>query len=248
MKKIKVGAVSYLNTRPLLYGIQHLPIIQKIDLVSDYPANIARQLLDDKIDIGLVPVAIIPALETYFIETDFCIGAVGPVASVCLFSEVPIDRIERVWLDYQSKTSVNLARVLLKFFWQKEVVFLDATEGYQHKIKGTTAGVVIGDRAFAQRQISPCKYDLAEAWQKFTGLPFVFAAWIANKKLPDDFIAEFNEANAFGFSNLEQVIAEKPCDKYDLHEYYTKNISYNLDDRKRMGLETFLQFLRQLNT
>lgn len=247
MNKIKVGAVNYLNTKPLLYGIERLPVMNDIALVTNYPANIAQQLLDDKIDIGLVPVAIIPKLAAYFIETDFCIGAVGPVASVCLFSEVPLEQVERVWLDYQSRTSVSLARVLLKKFWKKEVEFLQAKEGYQHEIKGTTAGVVIGDRAFAQRQVSPFRYDLAEAWQTFTGLPFVFAAWVANKKLQQSFLDAFNEANGYGLTKLEDVIKENPYDKYDLHTYYTKNISYNLDDKKRQGLETFLGYLMQLD-
>ncbi|CAN5698030.1 menaquinone biosynthesis protein [soil metagenome] len=247
MNKIKVGAVNYLNTKPLLYGIERLPVMKDITLVTDYPANIAQQLLDDKIDIGLVPVAIIPKLAAYFIETDFCIGAVGPVASVCLFSEVPLEQVERVWLDYQSRTSVSLARVLFKNFWKKEVEFLQAKEGYQHEIKGTTAGVVIGDRAFAQRQVSPFRYDLAEAWQTFTGLPFVFAAWVANKKLQQSFLDAFNEANGYGLTKLEDVINENPYDKYDLHTYYTKNISYNLDDKKRQGLETFLGYLMQLD-
>jgi chorismate dehydratase len=246
MEKIKVGAVSYLNTKPMLYGIERLPIRQKIDLVTDYPAKIAQQLLDGTIDVGLVPVAIIPKLAEHHIVTDFCIGATGPVASVSLFSEVPMEQVKSVLLDYQSRTSVRLARVLLKNYWQKDFELLEATEGYQEQIKGTTAGVVIGDRAFAQRQISPYVYDLAEAWKAYTGLPFVFAAWVANKKLPDDFVAEFNEANALGFSNLPEVIAENPYDKYSLQTYYTENVSYQLDEQKRNGLNRFLAELKAL--
>ena len=247
MEKIKVGAVNYLNTKPLLYGIERLPICNDIELVTDYPANIAQQLLDGKIDIGLVPVAIIPRLAAHYIETDYCIGAQGAVVSVCLFSEVPLDRIEKVWLDYQSKTSVNLARVLLKKFWKKNVEFLDATEGYQHKIKGTSAGVVIGDRAFAQRQVSPYIYDLAEAWKTYTGLPFVFAAWVANKQLPQAFLTAFNAANGYGLCKLEEVIKENPYDKYDLHTYYSNNISYRFDQEKKRGLQAFLNDLKQLD-
>lgn len=247
MKKIKVGAVSYLNTKPLLYGIERLPVRKDIELVTDYPANIAQQLLDGTIDVGLVPVAIIPRLAEHHIVTDFCIGATGPVASVCLFSEVPMDEIKSVLLDYQSRTSVRLARVLLKQYWRKDFDLLEASEGYQQQIKGTTAGVVIGDRAFAQRQVSPYIYDLAEAWQTYTGLPFVFAAWVANKQLPTDFVAEFNEANALGFQHLPEIIAENPYDKYSLETYYKKNISYNLTDGKRLGLKRFLEELKGLD-
>ena len=89
LKKIKVGAVSYLNTKPLLYGIKHHPVFQQMELIEDYPSHIAQLLIDDKIDLGLIPVAVIPALKEYHIITDYCIGANGAVASVCLFSQVP---------------------------------------------------------------------------------------------------------------------------------------------------------------
>ncbi|MEP7319377.1 MAG: MqnA/MqnD/SBP family protein, partial [Panacibacter sp.] len=121
MKKIKVGAVSYLNTKPLLYGIKRWPeLMEQIELVEDYPSNIAAMLVEGTIDMGLVPVAVIPRLKEWHIITDYCIGADGDVASVCLFSEVPMEKIEKVLLDYQSKTSVNLAKILLKAYWKIE--------------------------------------------------------------------------------------------------------------------------------
>ena len=243
LKKIKVGAVSYLNTKPLLYGIKRSGLMDKIELIEEYPAKIAQMLLNDEIDVGLVPVAIIPKLKEAQIITSFCIGAEGEVASVCLFSEVPIEQIETVILDYQSRTSVNLAKILLREYWQKQVVFEEATEDFRSKIKGTTAAVVIGDRAFEQRLISPYIYDLAEAWKAFTGLPFVFAAWVANKQLNEDFIDAFNRANGYGIKHIDEVIAENIYDKYNLEKYYTQNISYHLTDEKRKGLELFLSKL-----
>jgi chorismate dehydratase len=244
LEKIKVGAVSYLNTKPLLYGIKRSWIMDKIELIEEYPSSIAAKLLEGKIDIGLVPVAIIPKLKEAHIVTDICIGAEGPVGSVCLFSEVPIDKIEKVLLDYQSRTSINLFKVLLREYWKRDVLMEDAKQGYQQEIKGTTAGVVIGDRAFEQRTVSPYIYDLAEAWNDFTGLPFVFAAWVANKRLPEDFISEFNDANELGLNHLEEVIAENPYPFYDLKKYYTENISYHLTDEKRKGLALFLEKLK----
>lgn len=243
LKKIKVGAVSYLNTKPLLYGVKHSGLMDKIELIEEYPAKIAQMLLDDEIDIGLVPVAIIPLLKEAYIVTDFCIGAEGEVASVCLFSEVSIAQIETVILDYQSRTSVNLAKVLLKEYWQKEVIFKEATANFRDEIKGTTAAVVIGDRAFEQRLVSTYCYDLAAAWKTFTGLPFVFAAWVANKPLNEDFIDAFSRANAYGIKNIDDVIAENLYDKYNLKKYYTENISYQLTKEKREGLKLFLSKL-----
>lgn len=219
--------------------------MDRIELVEDYPSRIAAMLLNDEIDVGLVPVAIIPKLEQAHIVTDYCIGAVGDVASVCLFSEVEMDKVEKVLLDYQSRTSVNLCKVLLEHYWKKEVEFVDvsATDFRSH-IKGTTAGVVIGDRAFEQRKVSPYIYDLAAAWKDFTGLPFVFAAWVANKPLDEGFIDAFNMANGYGLKHIDEVVAENPYTLYDLKKYYSENISYQLDDEKRKGLEKFLGYLQ----
>jgi chorismate dehydratase len=246
LKKIKVGAVSYLNTKPLLWGIKRSHnLLQQIELVEEYPSKIADKLINGKIDVGLVPVAIIPKLKESNIVTDFCIGADGDVASVCMFSEVPVEKIERVLLDYQSRTSVNLCKLLLKNYWKISPVSEDTKENYLHCIKGATAAVVIGDRALAQRKVSAYIYDLAGAWKIMTGLPFVFAAWIANKKLPEDFIQQFNEANAVGLKNIDAVIEENRNDVYDLKKYYTQNISYELDEQKLKGMEKFLEMIRE---
>jgi len=237
-----VAAVSYLNTKPLLYGIKHHEVLKNIELVEDYPARIAQLLIDDYVDIGLIPVAAIPKLREWHLVTDYCIGSDGAVASVCIFSEVPIWDIEKVYLDYQSRTSVKLAQVLLKEYWKKDVVFIDATgEDYRHNIKGTTAGVVIGDRALEQRQKSNYIYDLGEAWKAHTGLPFVFAAWIANKELPHGFLKKFNDANALGLSQIDTVVAQFPYPIFNLNDYYKKYINYSLTADKQEGLKLFLE-------
>jgi len=242
-KKIRVGAVSYLNTKPLIYGIEKGMIKDEAELLIDYPSKIGSMLLEDEIDVGLVPVAIIPEMKEHHIISDYCIGSVGAVASVCLFSEVPLDKIETVLLDYQSRTSVALLKVLIKNFWKIDVAFEETSGNYQSKISGTTAGLVIGDRALQQRNISSFIYDLGEEWEKFSGLPFVFATWISNKVLDEHFIKKFNRANAFGLNKIDEVVSENPYNVFDLHHYYTDCISFNLDEEKRKGLELFLSLL-----
>jgi len=242
-QKIRVGAVSYLNTKPLLYGIERAPVRKDIELIIDYPAKIAMMLLRDEIDMGLVPVGVIPFMQEYYINGGYCIGSNGAVASVCLFSETPIERIRRVLMDYQSRTSVQLAKILLREFWKVSPEIVDAEKDFRDHIRGQTAGVVISDRALEQRRISPYIFDLAEAWKGFTGLPFVFAAWISNKRLQPDFIAEFDEANRQGLMQIDRVVAENPYPIFDLHEYFTKRLDYTLDESKRRGLEKFLSYL-----
>lgn len=247
MKKIKVGAVSYLNTKPLLFGIeQSKDLMQQIELVKDYPSKIAGQLVDDSIDIGLVPVTVIPQLGKYYIVSDYCIGAENNVASVCLFSDVGLNSVEKILLDYQSRTSVALCKVLLKNYWKKNLLLEDAKQDFVEQITGTTAGVLIGDRALRQRSKSSYIYDLAGEWRDMTGLPFVFAAWIANKQLPETFLKLFNQKNAEGMNNINAVLENVDCDFYDMRTYYTQNISYDLTEEKLKGMHLFLDLYRQL--
>ncbi len=237
--------VSYLNTRPLLLGMEQSPFKERIELMKAYPAQIAQALLDDTIDIGLVPVAVMPLLKHPQLISNYVIGTDGEVASVALFSQVPMDQIEKVYLDYQSRTSVALAKILFKQYWKKEVEFLDATEGYINQINGTTAGIIIGDRALVSLDQFEHIYDLGSAWKAYSGLPFVFAAWVANKPIPLDFMEAFDAANGYGLTHLEDVIALIPANEqvYDLHKYFTENISYELTEEKRAGLAKFLEAL-----
>ncbi len=237
---IKVGAVSYLNTKPLIYGFEQGLMQDEVKLVIDYPANIASLLRNDEIDIGLIPVAAIAELATPEIISDFCIGSDGEVASVCLFSDVPLNEIETVVLDYQSRTSVELLKILLAEHWQITPALLNGHKDYEKEIAGTTAGLVIGDRALEQRFKSKYIYDLGFAWKAMTGLPFVYAAWVSNKKMSDGFLTNFNKANALGLVSIDTIVEQQQNKLYDLNLYFTQNISYRFDEHKKEGMQLFL--------
>jgi chorismate dehydratase len=246
-KKIRVGVVNYLNTKPLLYGLERAPINAQIELIPAYPARLAEMLRKDEIDIGLIPVAAIGDLPSYHIVGNYCIGAEAEIASVCLFSEVPMDEIKKVYLDYQSRSSVALLKWLMKEYWGIDPEILQATDdSYRSEIKGTTAGLVIGDRALQQRRISTFIYDLGSEWRAITGLPFVFAAWVSTRKLPDEFVQEFDKANALGIDHIDEIVASIPFEIYDLKKYYTVHLSYHLDERKRQGMRHFLRAIGQI--
>ena len=247
MSKIKVGIVNYLNTKPLIYGLERPPINDRIELVGAYPSKLAQMLSDGEIDLGLIPVAAIPQLSSYHIVGNYCIGTEGEIASVCLFSEVPMNQIEKVYLDYQSRSSVALLKWLMKEYWGIHPEIVQATdENYRNEIKGTTAGLVIGDRALEQRKISTFIYDLGSEWRAITGLPFVFAAWVSKEKLPDDFIVMFDEANALGLQHVDEIVGDNSSELYDMKKYYQLHLSYQLDERKREGMTKFLNVIADL--
>ena len=257
MEKIKVSAVSYLNTKPFLYGIEHSPIMDEIELSLDIPSVCASKLLKGEVDLGLVPVAIIPELNEQHLFgkracliSDYCICATGAVRTVCIYSQVPIEQVKTIYLDYQSRTSIELTKILLRHFWKIEPKLIHAKKEYERKISKTVAGLVIGDRAIDMSLNYEYEYDLGEVWKEMTGLPFVFAAWISNHLLPIDFTDKFNLALKSGVENIPLVAAQLQANyppAFDVLNYLQNNISYPLDEEKRKGMELFLNYMKEGN-
>lgn len=243
MQKIRLSAVSYLNTKPFLYGIFKHKISLDLDIQLDIPSVCANKLEAGEADIALVPVAIIPKLSNPKIVTDYCIATPGKVRTVCLFGETPIEEWDNLYLDFHSRSSVQLSQILLKEYWQLSPSLLQAKEGFIDEIKGNTGGLVIGDRTFPLYERFPYIYDLGEVWLKHTGLPFVFAAWVTNQDLSADFLKNFNEALAMGLDSIPQLVALMPDEysSFDLTNYFTENIDYQWDENKRKALNLFLK-------
>jgi len=242
LKKIRVGIVNYLNTRPLLYGLERNPIRDQLVISLDYPAKVAAQLKRGEIDLGLVPVALLKEAPHLQRVGTHCIATNGEIASVCLFSQVPIEQVETILLDYQSRTSAALARILIKHHFKKEVVFKETTaDEYIGEIRGSQAGLIIGDRALQCRSEFPYRYDLGTEWKSFSGLPFVFAAWLASEEMPGDFLSNFDAANQEGLSCLPEVVAGIQSNiSYDLLHYFTKNVQYQWHPDMEKALQLFL--------
>lgn len=247
--KVKISIVNYFNTLPFRYGLKKSAVINQIDLQEDIPSICAQKLKFNQVDIGLVPVALLPELDNYKIITDYCIGANGNVDSVKLYSEVPLSEIKTITLDYQSRSSIKLTKVLNKFYWKQNFEYRDAKPGYEKNIKGCDAAVVIGDRTFVLNGKYKYEFDLAEEWKKMTGLPFVFAAWVTTSEINEKFIEEFNLALSYGIKNTAEAIQES-AKKYPLNfdaaDYLKNKISYNLDADKKEALEMFLKYMGQL--
>lgn len=241
MNKIKISAVSYTNTKPFIYGIEHSEIKNKIELSLDIPSDCAAKLIDGKVDIGLIPVAAIPFVPNANIIGSYCIGSVGAVNSVFIFSDVEVSEIKTIKLDPQSRTSNNLAKVLLKFHFKHDVEFV-ADENEK-----TDAIVLIGDRTFGKKDDFTFAYDLGEEWMKLTGLPFVYAAWVANKEISALFITEFDAALKLGLAHRNEVLKElAPIANFDLEDYFFNKLNFELTEDKRKALDLFLDYIKKL--
>lgn len=238
--KIKISAVSYMNTIPFMRGIEaHPELLDYAEIVTDIPSTCAQKLIDNRVDLGLVPVAALLHVPDYRIIGDYCIGSVGAVNSVFIFSKKPVQEIRALRLDSHSRTSNNLARVLLKNHWCVEVDLVESE---------ADAYVLIGDRTFGRVGTEPYAYDLGAEWMRFTGLPFAYAVWAANKELSNDFITLFNKALKDGIEGRKDYIHEIPLvENFDIQKYLMESIDYDLTAEKRKAIQLFHRYILELD-
>ena len=248
--KIRISAVSYLNTLPFLYGIKNSKFLSNFIFEQDVPSICAKKLINNEVDIALIPVAAIPYVKNPYFISDYCLGAKNKVKTVLLLSDVPLQEIKSVLLDYQSRTSVNLVKVLARKLWNIAPEWINTDTGFENSISGNMAGVVIGDRAFSLQKKFKYVYDLSEEWFKMTRLPFVFATWVSNKPIDNEFIRQFNKTLQYGLDNIDLVIQEFnknfPNSEIELKKYLTENISFYLDEEKKESMKLFFDYLHEL--
>jgi chorismate dehydratase len=253
MDKIRISAVKYANTYPFIYGLKVSRFDKKTILETDHPAGCADKLITNRVDIGLIPVAALLQLKEYYIISDYCIGSNGNVRTVMLLSNCPFDEINTIYLDYRSRTSVNLSKVISKNFWKRDFKWQNTSKGFDFQNIGMNEAVVlIGDQCFEYEKSFRYGKDLSGEWKKYTGLPFVFACWAANKKIEPEFLKEFNLALKSGVTNINAVVKTMgdagSITGEVLRQYLTENIDYEFNDEKKKGLELFLSLLKKLDS
>lgn len=242
MALVRVAAVSYLNTVPFLYGIVHSDTFLNAELLLSPPAGCAETIAKGEADIALVPVAEIPSIKDIRIIGSHCIGAVGDVRTVVLLSDSPLEEIRQVYLDPHSRTSVSLVKVLAREYWGVEPQWLPL-ENYDDVAPREGVGyTLIGDKVFGYEDKFRYKYDLAREWRGMTGLPFVFAVWVAKNNVGDDVVAVFDSMLAHGVRHIPEAVREDMRIDYDTAVgYLTENIDFSLDKEKRKSMELFLR-------
>lgn len=247
-EKIKAVAVDYINTLPLRLGVEEIAKKGLIDISLEKPAKAAEGFFSGQYQLGLLPVAAKLQQDNSQFVGDFGIVSDGFVGSVGIFSQVPFSQIELVNLDFDSKSSVLLFKVLHQHHFKNKPRFQKGKLGYRNKIKGTTAGLIIGDPAIEARKTFPYYIDLAQEWYKMTGLPFVFAAWISNVVVNEGLVQKFDQAQLNQVSNAVEIAHsyQHLAPQYDLVNYFTNQLQYRINQRARKGLELFLSLGQEI--
>jgi chorismate dehydratase len=244
MEKARITAVSYLNTLPFVYGLKYFLDKDLYNLSLDVPSECSRKILENEADFGLLPVAVLPFLKGNVDVMDYCIAADGEVQSVLLVSSVPLHQVKTVYLDSDSRTSVMLVKVLSERYWHISPEWID--NSLLNTGNTAESAVVIGDKAFLFQKEYPYCYDLAAEWKKMTGLPFVFAVWVARNGFDTKIREQLNFALESGINNIGKTVDEylrQNSIGIDLKYYLTQNIHFRLQGNYRKGLEMFLGFL-----
>lgn len=251
MTRIRVGAVSYLNARPCVVGLEDHP---RFDVRFDLPGRCAALLHGGAIDLGLVPsIEYLRApggAAAYCIVPGVAIASQGPVASVAVYTTKPMADVRSIALDTSSRTSVALTRVLCARAWGIDPRFEPIGPDLGTMLERCDAALIIGDAALFLDHAAIEKIDLGETWTRTTGLPFVYAFWAGRPGiLTVDDLRALQEARDAGVADPEGVarayLGDGPRQAIGA-KYLRDNIKYALGDPERAGLEAFYRYAAEL--
>ena len=252
----RVCAVSFLNTVPLVWGIQHGPQADYFDLSFALPSECARQLAAGETDIGIVPVAALLDGD-YEIFRGTGIACHGAVRTILLISKVPFPQIRTIAMDVASRSSVMLARIVLEQTYGVEPEWHTQPADMIAMLADTDACLIIGDPALrldpaVLRELGFHVADLGEEWMKLTGLPMVFAVWAGRKgTLTPKRERAFQQSYEFGKEYIDQIVeAEfeaRGASKELVHEYLTSYIVFELGAREYQGMDAYLAQVKRIN-
>ncbi len=264
MRRLRISAISYLNTAPLMWDFEHSgthPFARnakgwatQFDISYTLPSACAGALAEGRADIGIIPAAAYPQIPGLQVLPDVAIASRRAVRSILLVSRMPIEKVRTVALDTSSMTSVALTKILFEKWLGGGRTFTSMAPDIEQMLAACDAGLVIGDPAL---QIDRRRYntlDLAEEWIRYTGKPFVFAFWaVRGDTLSEadpsvDLAAVFRDSRDHGLAPSSlQLIAEDWAPKLgisqaDVQSYLTENIHYQLDADCLEGLRLFYRY------
>ena len=251
MRRLRVGSVPYINAAPLTRWLETDEATPFVEVVYAPPSVLARQLQARELDVALVSSVELARREDARPVADLCIGSRDAVLSVRLFCKTPLRQVRTIALDTSSLTSVALTQILLTRAYGVQAAYRRAAPDLDAMLQQADAALLIGDLGMtaahpAVREV----VDLGSAWRAYTGLPFVWALWLANAETPDQPLAELlRRAYQWGKARLDALIdaeAQRTGIPRDLCERYLKDVMvYELDESLRAGLTRFLEECQQ---
>ncbi|MFB3777319.1 MAG: menaquinone biosynthetic enzyme MqnA/MqnD family protein [Bryobacteraceae bacterium] len=249
-----MSAVSYLNTVPLVWGMLHGEQRALFDLDFSLPSECADRLASGQADIGIVPSAEVPRLGLEIIP-GAGIASRGAVRSVLVVSKVPPATIRVLAADTSSRTSVQLARILLARRYNARPEFVPFRPDLGAMLEATDAALIIGDPALrVALDHSPYQIlDLGSEWTAATGLPMVFAVWGARKDCyTPDLARPFLESCRYGLAHMEDIVRvesrSRDLPEESVREYFARNVVLELGEEEYRGLRLFLRLVGELGT
>src|SRR6204780_2881903 len=258
MRPLRISAISYLNTAPLMWDFEHGEAGRDFDISYTLPSACPRALQAGTADIGIIPAAAYTQVPGLMILPGVAIASRRPVRSILLVSKVPVDKIRNVALDTSSMTSVALTKVLFEKWLGGGRVFTPMAPNVEQMLGAHDAALLIGDPAL---QIDRSRYftlDLAEEWIRYTGKPFVFAFWAVREPAlrdatpPQDLAAIFQQSRDRGLdpASLDHIKREwSPrlgLKEADVRSSLTENIYYHLDPACLEGLQLFYRYATEI--
>ncbi len=244
--KIRIGAVSYLNTRPLVLGLEKGLGADRITLSYGHPAALADRMEARELDIGLLPIIELARIRPLELVRGLSISTFGPCRSVLLVANKPIDQVRRVALDIESRTSNALIQVLFSEFWCVPAEFAVGPRVLAESLTEFDATVRIGDKAlFDSIPEGLCVYDMGEVWTEATGLPFVFAAWAARPGMATPAVCEILQASLrLGATRIDEIASEYRWNGRKnpelCRDYLSRHIRFDLGEQELLALRQFL--------
>ena len=253
MARLRISAISYLNTAPLMWDFEHGSAGRHFDISYTIPSHCAAALRDGTGDIGIIPAAAYASIPDLVIIPGVAIAALDAVRSILIVSKVPLEQVRTLAADTSSMTSVALARVLFSKWLGGPRKFVPMAPELPRMLEACDAGLLIGDPALAvDRANYPFTYDLAEEWKRLTGRPFVFAFWAVRKEALRDYSGEpdlatvFQQSRNHGLEHLNDIAREwsvrVELSEAEVKSYLTQNIHFSLDPECLEGMQMFFHY------
>ncbi len=258
MNRLRVSAISYLNTAPLMWDFVHTSVGDRFDISYTIPSKCAAALRERSADIGIIPAAAYTKIPGLAIIPDIAIASLDAVRSILLVGKVPMDQIKTVAADTSSMTSVALLQLLLTKWFTQTAALHPAEPNLAAMLENDDAALLIGDPALEVDRSKYHAWDLGSEWRRFTGLPFVFAFWAVRRDAIEDaeqareLIKIFQESRDHGLQKLNlDAIAKEWSTKLRLKpdsvlSYLTTNIHYQLDAACLEGLRLYYRYAEEV--